>query len=77
VSAYIIISAVAVGLSSLGSCAVGVVAVIRARREDLPAVVEALNRRARPMKRSRISLDRDLRTHGAQEHAMLAHAFWR
>ena len=57
-SAYIIVSAVAVSLSSFGSCVVGVVAVIRARREDIPAVVQALNRRARRIKRPKIGLDR-------------------
>ena len=61
-STYIIVSAVAVSLSSLGSCAVGVVAVIRARREDIPAVVQALSRRARRIKRPKIGLDRPERT---------------
>jgi len=51
VSSYIFISAIAVGLPSLAFCVVGVVAVTRANREDIPAVVRALNRRARRTKR--------------------------
>ena len=49
-SSYIFISAIAVGLPSLAFCVVGVVAVTRANREDIPAVVRALNRRARRTK---------------------------
>jgi hypothetical protein len=71
VSACIIVSAITVGLSSLSSCAVGVDAVIRARREDIPAVVQALNRRARRIKRPKIGLDRPGLTGPAQRAARL------
>jgi len=50
VSSYML-SALVVGFPSLGSCIVGVVALMRAKREDIPAVVRALNRRARRTKR--------------------------
>jgi hypothetical protein len=45
VSGYIIISAIAVGLSSLAYCLPDVVAMLRARREDIPAVMKARARR--------------------------------
>ena len=40
-SGYIIISAIAVGLPSLAHCLPDVVAMLRARREDIPAVMQA------------------------------------
>ena len=43
-SVYLIISAAAIGLGSVGRYVVGVVAVMRARKEDIPAVVRALGR---------------------------------
>jgi hypothetical protein len=44
VSGYIIVSAIAVGLPPLVRGVVGIVAVVRSRREDIPAVVRALVR---------------------------------
>ena len=41
VSSYLIISAIAVGLPSLAYCVPDVVAMLRARREDIPAVMRA------------------------------------
>ena len=49
-SGYLVITALTLGVSSLGSCVVGIVAVMRARREDIPAVVSALNRRSSRIK---------------------------
>ena len=45
VSGYFIIAALTVGVPSLCSCVVGVVAVLRAKPEDIPDVVRGLNRR--------------------------------
>jgi len=42
VPVYIIVTVVTVSLSSIGPCVVGLAAVMRARREDIPAVVRAL-----------------------------------
>ena len=49
-SSYML-SALVVGFPSLGSCIVGVVVLKRSKRVDIPAVVRALNRRARRTKR--------------------------
>jgi hypothetical protein len=54
VSNCILVGAIAVGLPSFASCVVGLVAVIRAKPEDIPAVVRALNRRARRAKRREV-----------------------
>jgi hypothetical protein len=45
VSGHILVSAVAVGLPSLAYCAPDMVAMLRARREDLPALMKARAKR--------------------------------
>ena len=52
-SSYLMVSAVAVGLSSLGSGVVGMVAVIRAKPEDIPDVMRAINQRTKGARRAR------------------------
>ena len=79
-STYIIAGAVAIGLSSLGYSTVGVVAVMRAKREDIPAVVRALNPCARRIETpeagiSDTSSDTGLRAVGAPRDPMARQRF--